>query len=257
MTGKDLHISLIQYDIIWEDPAANRQELDHAIEHLPETNLIVLPEMWSTGFSMQPEKIAEHTDGPSLHWMKRTAKDKNAVVAGSISTKSDHGFVNRFYFVFPGGDVVHYDKKHLFSYGREDQHYIAGHDQLDAVVNDWKIKPIICYDLRFPVWCRNTNDYDILLVVANWPAARIHHWDALLKARAIENQCYVVAVNRIGTDANGLHYSGHSTVYNMNGDQIVNMDEAAGVNSFSLTKASLYQFREQFRFLQDRDSFSL
>jgi predicted amidohydrolase len=256
MVDMNLRISLLQFDIAWENPEANITYLDQQIDELPETDLIILPEMWSTGFSMQPEKVAEPTDGPSVTWMIRKANEKNAVLAGSLSTRQEGRFVNRFYLVYPDGHIKTYDKKHLFSFGKEDQHYSAGHTQLIADVLGWKIMPIICYDLRFPVWCRNTADYDLLIVVANWPAARIHHWDALIRARAIENQCYVAAVNRTGTDGNGLVYNGHSGLTDMNGEHFINMGETLGKATFTLEKSTLADYRNHFRFLQDRDSFT-
>jgi len=256
MISSSLHVTLVQPDIAWEKPEENFQHLDQLLSQSQEEDLIILPEMWSTGFSMRPELIAESTQGPALKWMKDHAKQRNAVIAGSISVKDGHQYFNRCYFTFPDGEVVFYNKRHLFSYGKEDQHYSPAYDQIVVDIKGWKIRPVICYDLRFPVWCRNTDNYDVLLVVANWPVPRIHHWDALLKARAIENQSYVVAVNRTGHDGNGLVYNGHSSAYDMNGTQLVMMDEREGITSVILDRHVLHTFREQFRFLQDRDHFN-
>ena len=257
MVDLNLRISLLQFDISWENPEANIYQLDQKINELPETDLILLPEMWSTGFSMHPEKIAESSDGPAVTWMINKAHEKNAVIAGSLSIKHDNTYVNRFYLVYPDGHFRNYDKKHLFSFGKEDQHYSPGSTHLIADVLGWKIMPIICYDLRFPVWCRNTSDYDLLIVVANWPAARIHHWDALLRARAIENQCYVAAVNRTGTDGNGLIYNGHSGLLDMNGELLLDLKEAQCSGTWTLEKSNLTDYRNHYRFLQDRDTFTL
>jgi omega-amidase len=257
MISSSLHITLVQPDIAWEKSQENFEHLDLLLSGSSGQDLIILPEMWSTGFSMRPELIAEPSDGPALQWMKAKAKQKNAVIAGSVSVKEDNQYFNRCYYAFPDGEVVSYNKRHLFSYGKEDQHYTTASEQVVVDIKGWKIKPVICYDLRFPVWCRNTEDYDLLVVVANWPIPRIHHWDALLKARAIENQSYVVAVNRIGTDGNGLEYNGHSSVYDMNGTQLVFLNEQEGLASIILDRHQLNTFREQFRFLQDRDHFTI
>ena len=255
MTPSKLSITLIQPNTIWERPEENIRRIEALMSTAGPADLIVLPEMWSTGFSMAPESIAESTTGPALSWMKQMAKEKNSVLAGSVSVKDGSQFYNRCYFTFPDNEVSHYDKKHLFSFGKEDQHYTPGADQITVDINGWKIRPIICYDLRFPAWCRNTVDYDLLLVVANWPVPRIHHWDALLKARAIENQSYVVGVNRTGTDGNGLAYNGHTSVYDMNGMQLLLLDEKETAVNIQLDHSTLKAFRDQFRFLQDRDKF--
>ena len=257
MAGTNLRISLIQLDIAWENPAANIARLEHMLKDLPDTDLIILPEMWATGFSMQPVNIAEPASGPSVQWMKKKASEKKAAIAGSLSTIEGSTYVNRFYLVYPDQSLKTYDKKHLFSYGGEDLQYEAGQDAIEFDILGWKIRPIICYDLRFPVWCRNTTDYDMLLVVANWPAPRIHHWDALIKARAIENQCYLTAVNRVGTDGNGLIYTGHSGVTDMNGTLISDLGETESIQQLTLDKAALEDYRQHFQFLRDRDSFTI
>ena len=220
-------------------------------------DLLLLPEMWSTGFTMKPESIAEIDEGPALQWMKKQSQILQSVVAGSISVSNGHQYFNRWYAAYPDGYVAQYDKKHLFSYGHEDDHYTPGIEKIIIEIKGWRIMPIICYDLRFPVWCRNTNAYDLMLVSANWPVPRIHHWDALLKARAIENQCYVAAVNRIGNDENGLAYNGHSSVYNMNGEMSLDLKSDEAIGRISLDKEVLSAYREQFQFLQDRDEFTL
>lgn len=257
MTASLLNIGLVQFDIVWENPAENMSRIEKLLGQSSDLDLILLPEMWSTGFTMQPDKVAEPATGTALQWMTTQARERNTAIAGSISVAEGGLYFNRWYCAFADGQIDQYDKKHLFSYGREDQHYTAGSTKAFIEINGWKIMPIICYDLRFPAWCRNTDSYDLMMVVANWPVARIHHWDALLKARAIENQSYVAAVNRIGTDANGLHYNGHSSVFDMNGQEILSLGENEGFEKLTLDKQLLTAYREQFRFLQDRDPFTL
>ena len=256
MSASQLSIGLVQFDIAWENPRENMRRIESLLGQSSDLDLVILPEMWSTGFTMQPEKVAEPMPGTALQWMSIQAKERNTAIAGSISIAEGTGYFNRWYCTFPDGRMAQYDKKHLFSYGKEDQHYTAGTTKTYFEINGWKIMPIICYDLRFPVWCRNTNSYDLMMVVANWPTARIHHWDALLKARAIENQSYVAAVNRLGTDANGLQYNGHSSVFDMNGQEMLSLGEKEGLGKVILDKQLLTTYRDQFRFLQDKDPFT-
>ena len=250
-----LRIGLAQFDIAWENRDANlihAQSLLHFEEHV---DLLILPEMWSTGFSMRPEAISESSSGPALSWMIVHSQKLNLVIAGSIAVEEGGKHYNRLYCVYPNGDIAHYDKRHLFSYGKENLHYFPGDTRIVFDIKGWKIMPVVCYDLRFPVWCRNNMDYDLMIVVANWPTPRIHHWDTLLKARAIENQCYIAAVNRIGTDGNGHHYPGHSCVIDMNGNSLLEMKDKEGVGITDLDKDLLIQYRNHFRFLQDQDTF--
>jgi omega-amidase len=256
MMTSSLRIGLNQFNIKWENPADNINALNSLLNDVQDLDLIVLPEMWSTGFTMHTDSAAEEMGGPALSWMIQKAAASSTYIAGSISMKVDGQYFNRFCVVSPQGEIQHYDKRHLFSYGKEDHHYTAGKQQLTFTIGQWRLRAIVCYDLRFPLWCRNTDDYDILLVVANWPKARIHHWDALLRARAIENQCYLVAVNRVGMDGNQLDYNGHSAVVDMNGSTLLNMDEKEGFGKVDLNKEDLTKFRQQYRFLQDRDPFS-
>jgi len=250
-----LHIGLAQFNTTWENPMANMARLDILLREEPPLDLIVLPEMWSTGFTMRTA-LAEEMGGDALAWMLQKAASSSAHIAGSISMKVNGQYFNRFCVVSPTGKIQHYDKRHLFSYGKEDHHYSAGKEQLTFSIGDWKIRAIVCYDLRFPLWCRNTDEYDILLVVANWPRPRIHHWDALLRARAIENQAFVVAVNRVGIDGNQLEYNGHSAVIDMNGITLLDMMEKEEIGKMALDKEALTQYRQQYRFLQDRDAFT-
>jgi len=257
MTSSLIHVGLVQFDIAWERPGENMQRIETLLGQTEGLDLVILPEMWSTGFSMRPESVAESAPGQALSWMMTQANQRNAAITGSISVAEGNRFFNRWYCAYPDGRTTQYDKKHLFSFGKEDLHYTAGHHNIQIEIKGWKIRPVICYDLRFPVWCRNTDDYDMLMVVANWPVARIHHWDALLRARAIENQAFVTAVNRIGTDGNNLNYNGHSAIYDMNGSSVLSPGEEEGVLTAVLDKADLTSFRQQFRFLQDRDHFIL
>lgn len=252
-----LRLALIQFDITWENREANIAQVEKMLLHEANCDLILLPEMWSTGFSMQTDEVSENEPGPALSWMIAYAQKLNSAIAGSVSVEDKGQYYNRLYFVHPDGRVDHYDKKHLFSYGKEDDHYTPGNERKVIDYKGWRIMPVICYDLRFPVWSRNNLNYDLMIIVANWPAPRIHHWDALLKARAIENQCYLAAVNRIGKDGNGLEYPGHSAVIDMNGISLISMDDKAGVEKIAIEKDTLEHYREHYRFLQDRDAFQI
>lgn len=258
MSSATLQIGVVQFDIAWENREANITHLQSILRFDEPVDLLLLPEMWSTGFSMRPEVIAEEvSESLSLAWMIEQSQNLNISIAGSLSISEDGKYYNRWYCVHPSGQIDHYDKRHLFSYGKENDHYTAGDKRIVIDVKGWKIMPIICYDLRFPVWCRNNLDYDVMIVAANWPTPRIHHWDALLQARAIENQSYISAVNRIGSDGNDLHFPGHSSIYDMNGVKLLDMKDNEGIGIFSLDRLALTRYREHYRFLQDRDAFRL
>jgi len=197
-----MNITLIQADLVWNDPAANRNRFEREIFAVGETDLVVLPEMFPTGFCTRPREAAEPDGGPTLAWMRRTARKKGAALAGSVAVEQDGRYFNRFYFVRPDGATVHYDKRHLFTYGGEHKEYTGGDRRVIAEYKGWRILLQVCYDLRFPVWSRNRDDYDMILYVASWPTPRVEAWSALLKARAIENVCYVAGVNRVGDDPN-------------------------------------------------------
>src|ERR1700676_3012129 len=216
-----LLISLVQTSLYWEDKTANLEMLQKKIEGIQDkTELIILPEMFSTGFSMEKESLAETMDGMTVEWMRTTAAKKNAIITGSIIVRADEGggpvFYNRLIWLLPTGESGFYDKRHLFAFGKEDKHYSAGKKRLIASVNGWKINLQICYNIRFPVWMRQSKapnpssqpEYDLLIVVANWPSVRSLAWRTLLQARAIENQCFVIGVNRTGADGKGLKYAG-------------------------------------------------
>lgn len=252
---KDLKTTLVEFDMQWEDAAANREYLDKLLEDC-DSDLIVLPEMFTTGFSMNPAEVAEKANGTSAQWMKNLAKEKDCAITGSISTKEKGVFYNRLYFVTPEKTVV-YDKKHLFGYGKETGVYSPGKEIVSAEYKGWKFRLTICYDLRFPAWCRNTDDYDVLLCPASWPKARDEQWRALLKARAIENMAYVIGVNRIGKDGYNLDYIGNSKVFDAVGHEVPLSQNHASLWNCELSESSLQGYRERYGFLNDRDEFQL
>ncbi|GAA4301053.1 amidohydrolase [Compostibacter hankyongensis] len=261
----DLTLTLIQTDLYWEDKAANLGMLREKIADLKErTQVIVLPEMFSTGFSMQPEKLAESMAGPSLQWMKGLAREKKVILTGSLIVEDQGGYYNRMLWVMPDGRVGYYDKRHLFAYAGEDRQYTAGNRRLIVRVNGWKLLLQVCYDLRFPVWSRQTagreNDdpsYDILLYPANWPASRAAAWDTLLRARAIENQCYVIGVNRVGTDGNGIRYQGGSSVVGPLGELLYGKTDDEDCFTITLSFEELAGARARYPFLKDADRFDI
>ena len=254
---EELCIALVQTPLVWEDPQTNRDQLSGKLEELKkEVDLIILPEMFTTGFTMSPEAIPPEEGPASLDWMKTQAKKFNAGILGSIAFTREGKHFNRLFVVTPEGTLGQYDKRHTFTLAGEDRKYQAGKEKLVFDFKGFRICPLICYDLRFPVWSRNTEDYDLLIYVANWPEPRIDAWDALLKARAIENMAYCVGVNRTGTDLNGHQYPGHSAVYDCLGNTVVFSREETILYA-TLNKAHLHQNREKLQFLADRDSFSI
>ncbi|MFV8225530.1 amidohydrolase [Christiangramia aquimixticola] len=257
--SEKLNVSLIQANLEWENTDANLQMFSAKIEEIKgETDLVILPEMFTTGFSMNAESLAEGTEGKTLEWMKKKAKEGNFAITGSVIIKESGNFYNRLIFVFPDGNYHTYDKRHTFTLAKEDKIYTAGTERLIVDYKGWKICPLVCYDLRFPVWARNTVDYDLLIYVANWPEKRIAAWDALLKARAIENMSYCIGLNRTGKDGNDHNYNGHSAVYDMLGNALSHPEKSeVFVSTFSLYKTELKDVRNKFKFLQDRDDFSL
>lgn len=255
---QNLRISLVQTPLDWQQPSANRERLTSLLAPLEgQTDLIVLPEMFTTGFTMSPDEVAEPLSGTTLVWMQQQARSLGAAICGSVVIE-DQGYRNRLLFVTPEGEVHHYDKRHLFRMANEHEHYAAGERRSIIEYKGWRILPQVCYDLRFPVWCRNRDDYDLLLCVANWPAPRRHPWRALLLARAIENQCYVAGVNRVGVDGKGLEYSGDSLLVDFKGQAL--LDGPAGepfIKTGLLNGEDLQQFRRNFPAWQDADDFTL
>ena len=255
---RDLNVALVQRELHWEDPAANREGIADDLEHLEKaTDLVVLPEMFTTGFSMDPETIAEEAAAETLPWMQELAARHGAAVLGSLAVREGGKHYNRLFFVTPDGGYRHYDKRHLFRLSGEDRHYAAGGDRLVVEWRGWRLCPMICYDLRFPVWSRNRDDYDLLLFVANWPAKRRYHWRQLLIARAIENQACCIGLNRIGDDGNGLRYSGDSLAIAADGEILLDCADRAGIFSATLDYAAVQTYREKFPCHRDADAFTL
>jgi omega-amidase len=257
-----LSFTLIQSQLHWEDKAANLAMFEEKIMGIPgHTEIVVLPEMFSTGFSMQPKKLAEPMSGDTVSWMKRIAANKKIILTGSVIIEENGQYVNRLLWVLPDGQLGYYDKRHRFAFAGEDGEYTAGHKRLIAQVKGWKINLQVCYDLRFPVWARQQSneapEYDVLLYVANWPERRNHAWKTLLTARAIENQCYVVGVNRVGDDGNGIHHSGDSMVLDPLGATLYHKEEVEDVFTIILQKESLQNVREKFPFWKDADHFKI
>ncbi len=262
MAMQTLTISLIQSELHWEDKEANMRVFESKINAISEkTELIVLPEMFSTGFSMNPEKLAEDMDGSTIQWMKETSRKKKAAITGSLIIEEEGQFYNRLVLMLPNGKYYYYDKRHLFSYAQEHSHYTAGNKKLIGTLNGWKINFQVCYDLRFPVWARQASDpqlqYDIYINVANWPDKRRNAWQTLLAARAIENQCYVIGVNRVGKDGNGHSYSGDSSVIDPLGNIIWTQEKEESVHTCTFEKTLLQEVRSHFPFLKDADEFRI
>lgn len=256
--AEKLKAALLQADLHWEERDLNIQKFEEQMKGVSmEVDLIVLPEMFTTGFSMNAANLAEPAQGKTFEWMQKIAAEKDAAVTGSVITSEKGHFYNRLYFVYPDGSFKKYDKKHTFTLAEEDKTYTSGKEKLVLYYKGWKICPLVCYDLRFPVWARNTEDYDVLIYVANWPAPRIHAWDTLLMARAIENMSYCLGVNRVGRDGKDLEYVGHSAAYDSLGKKISKDLENEGVIEVTLEKDHLSKMRSQLRFLQDRDRFTL
>lgn len=248
-----MKIALLQRDIVWGDPEKNMERLDEEFARIPRADLYLLPEMWSCGFATEPEGYAETEPGAALEYMVRKSSELDAAVAGSVAVKADGSFRNRFYFVKPDGMVSHYDKHHLFTYGGEHLRYGAGQEKVTVEWRGVRFRLIVCYDLRFPGWSRNDNGYDVLLCVASWPQSRVEAWKALLKARAIENQCYVAAVNRVGDDP-GNHYSGASMVIDAWGRVVAECADGQECSvCLELDLNALEAFRKKFPVLGDRD----
>jgi predicted amidohydrolase len=260
---RNLKLALVQDELDWEDPEANRDRFERALEDLPrDTDLVVLPEMFTTGFSMNAEAIAEPDAADTLPWLMALAREHDAAITGSLAVSEGGRQYNRLLFATPEGDCWHYDKRHLFTISTENDHYTPGRDKLLLTWRDWRICPMICYDLRFPVWMRNRpaghrDGYDLLLVVANWPAKRRYAWRQLLIARAIENQACCVGLNRVGRDGNGLDYAGDSLVLAADGEILLDCEDRAGLFTASLDAEALTTFRARFPVLSDADDFTL
>jgi omega-amidase len=256
---QDLTVTIVQTALHWHAPVANRAMFTEKLAKVsPVTDLIVLPEMFTTGFSMHATTLAEKPEGETLHWMQEMAVVHQAVITGSIIVKENEHYYNRLYWVRPDGTFNTYDKKHLFRMAKEHHTYTPGKEKLLVELNGWNICPLVCYDLRFPVWSRNReNSYDLMLYVANWPKVRNLAWSTLLQARAIENIAYCIGVNRVGTDGNGHPYSGDSAIIHPKGHKLLETSEQEGIHTITLSKQELLDFREVFPAHLDADTFVL
>jgi len=257
-----LTITLIQTTLYWEDRSSNLAMFEKKIMGISErTELVVLPEMFSTGFSMQPAKLAETMDGPTVAWMKEIAARKKVIITGSVIIKENDQYFNRLLWVLPDGNLGYYDKRHRFAFAGEDNEYTAGNKRLIARVKGWRINLQVCYDLRFPVWARQNAggepEYDLLLYVANWPERRVHAWKTLLTARAIENQCFVVGVNRVGDDGNGIYHNGNSMVIDPLGEVLYQKINDEDIHTITLEKETVENVRSRFPFWKDADEFKI
>jgi omega-amidase len=254
-----LTLTIIQSNLHWENKAANLAMFHDKIEGIKEkTEIVLLPEMFSTGFSMKPESLAETMDGQTVAWMKNMAAEKKIIITGSVIIRENEQYFNRLLWVLPTGESGYYDKRHLFAYAKEDNFYAAGCKRLIASAKGWKINLMICYDLRFPVWSRQTRtgpEYDMLIYVANWPQSRIQAWRKLLPARAIENQCYVVGLNRVGRDGNDIYYNGESMIIDPLGEVLYQKSDEEDIFTFTFEKQRLKEIRSKFPFLKDADNF--
>jgi len=257
-----LNVTLVQAALVWHDAAANRRKFEALLAPLAgRTDLVALPEMFTTGFTMQPETVAEIADGPTVDWMRAQAGHLGAVVCGSIATRDAGRYFNRLVCMRPDGTHECYDKRHLFRMAHEHDHYTAGTRRTIVEVKGWKVRPLVCYDLRFPVWSRNRlggdEAYDLLLYVANWPERRRYAWQTLIKARAIENLSYVVAVNCVGQDGNGINYTGDSAAVDFLGQLMTEPSEQEFVTTVTLDRTALQAFRDKFPAYLDADQFEL
>ncbi len=253
-----MRLTIIQTNLHWEDPEANRKMFSAKFANLiGKTDLIIIPEMFTTGFSMRSKELAETMDGPTASWLRESANTIGAVITGSMIIREEENFFNRLLWVNPNDEIIHYDKKHLFTLAGEQKHYMAGTERILIEYMGWKICPLICYDLRFPVWSRNTEDYDLLLYVASWPDRRREAWQTLLKARAIENQCYTIGVNRVGEDGSKLRYVGDSTLIDFAGKSLLAAESIEGEFTMKISLSERKDFITKLPFLADRDDFTL
>ena len=253
-----MKIALLQTALSWENPIKNRDLLQYKINAISQyVDLFVLPEMFTSGFTMHPKNVAETMEGETILWLKDLAKKRNCAITGSLVIEENGNYYNRLVFVLPNGEVQHYDKRHLFTLAGEDKVYTSGNNKLIVEYKGFKICPLICYDLRFPVFSRNVEAYDVLIYVANWPKPRVNAWDILLKARAVENMCYVVGVNRIGMDNYNHEYIGHSQAIDYLGNYILEPQETDEIFMIELDKEKMIETRSKLAFLNDKDEFQI
>ncbi|MDA3880471.1 MAG: amidohydrolase [Prolixibacteraceae bacterium] len=257
-TKNKLKLALVQPDTAWEDAESNRFVLTNLIAEMPDgVDVVIMPEVFTTGFTMNASLVAETMSGSTVEWMKQIASERDFAICGSLIVSENNCYYNRFVWVYPDGEIVTYDKRHLFTIEKETKNYTHGKSLPVISYRGWKILPQICYDLRFPVWSRNTQGYDLMINIANWPAKRRKIWKTLTKARAIENQCYVAAVNRIGNDETPIDYTGDSMVINFKGKPILNAESDEGFFIKTINKEKLNAFRQSFNTLRDADKFEL
>jgi omega-amidase len=253
-----MNIALIQSSLVWENPEENRNYFQKEIDLITaQVDLIVLPEMFTSGFTMQPKNVAESMTGETITWLQSIAKVKNSAITGSLIIQEDGHYYNRMVFVFPSGAIEKYDKRHLFTLAGEEKIFTHGNEKVIVEYKHYKICLQVCYDLRFPVFARNVEQYDVLIYVASWPKTRINAWDILLKARAIENMCYVIGVNRLGVDGNNMEYIGHSQVNDFLGNSILSPQKGHGVFMAQLDHEKMTEIRMKLPFLNDRDVFKI
>jgi len=254
-----LHIAVYQFDLLWEDPEANKAKIERWLKKTDEIiDVIFLPEMFTTGFTMNVAAMAEQMDGATIQWLKKLTAEFQVAICGSIIISENGAYYNRLIFAEPSGEINFYDKHHLFTMGDEASHFQKGTERLIISYKGWRICPLICYDLRFPVWARNRDEYDLLFYSANWPQNRKDVWNTLLKARAIENQAYVVGANRIGVDGNSISYSGNSQLINPKGNILASTEDYFGnIITAEFSYSELLKFRESFPVLEDADDFIL
>jgi len=261
-----LTFTIIQTSLHWEEKAPNLKMLEAKINSINEkTEVVILPEMFSTGFSMNPERLAEEMDGETIAWMKRISSEKKIILTGTIMIAENGNYYNRLIWMLPNGQMGLYDKKHLFAYASENDHFTSGNKRLIASVKGWKINLHVCYDLRFPVWSRQSYkagenyqlEYDVLIYVANWPEKRSLAWKTLLQARAIENQCFCIGVNRVGNDGNGIYYSGDSMAIHPSGEVLYHKAQDEDIFTITLQKEELEEIRQKMPFWKDADSFKI
>ena len=254
-----LSVAMVQADLTWENPQANRARLEKMFDSMKDrADLVILPEMFSTGFSMSSHTLAETMSGPTVDWMHENAVRLDAVITGSIIIRENDAYFNRLLWMRPDGTMDVYDKRHLFRMGNEHEHYDQGKTRLVVRLRGWHICPLICYDLRFPVWSRNRGDVDMLIYVANWPASRQKVWNTLLKARAIENQVFVAGVNRVGHDGEGIDYQGDTQLVNPRGDVVAGpVPNYPGITIADLFPGELTEFRKKFPVGDDADDFTV
>lgn len=259
MVQDTLHIALFQMDLVWEDPQANLSMIGQWLNKIsPTTDIVFLPEMFGTGFSMKVTELAETMEGETMHLIKQRSREHNVAICGSLIIIENDHYYNRLVFVEPDGNVHHYNKRHLFTMGNEEIHFHKGSERLIVNYKGWRICPLICYDIRFPVWSRNNNDYDLLVYVANWPRKRDEVWNTLLKARAIENQAYVAGINRVGTDGQMIRYSGYSQILDAKGNFLANAEIGKeAIIKATLSYPDLQRFRTVFPVLKDADTFHM